>query len=140
MAFETTKLIRFHHCDPAGIVFYPQYLVLCNETVEDWFEQGLGVGFHALHHTLHRGIPMVRLECDFLGASRHGEALQFRLEVERIGNSSITWNITAGKDGKPRFRAKQTVVWADVSGPRPTAIDDAWRARFTRFMAPDPGV
>ena len=30
MIFERKKLIRFHHCDPAGIVFYPQYLVLCN--------------------------------------------------------------------------------------------------------------
>ena len=26
--FECDKLIRFHHCDPAGIVFYPQYFVL----------------------------------------------------------------------------------------------------------------
>ena len=33
--FECDKLIRFHHCDPAGIVFYPQYFVLFNELVED---------------------------------------------------------------------------------------------------------
>jgi 4-hydroxybenzoyl-CoA thioesterase len=25
--FEKHQLIRFHRCDPAGIVFYPEYLV-----------------------------------------------------------------------------------------------------------------
>jgi 4-hydroxybenzoyl-CoA thioesterase len=33
--FECDKLIRFHHCDPAGIVFYPQYFVLFNELVAE---------------------------------------------------------------------------------------------------------
>ena len=47
--FETDKLIRFHHCDPAGIVFYPQYFVLFNELVEDWFNAGLKVDFAAFH-------------------------------------------------------------------------------------------
>ena len=34
-SFESDKLIRFHHCDPAGIIFYPQYFILFNELVED---------------------------------------------------------------------------------------------------------
>lgn len=33
--FTIEKLIRFHHCEPAGIVFFPQYLVLCNEGMEE---------------------------------------------------------------------------------------------------------
>jgi acyl-CoA thioesterase FadM len=47
--FATDKLIRFHHCDPAGIVFYPQYFVLFNELVEDWFNHGLGIDFARFH-------------------------------------------------------------------------------------------
>lgn len=31
MIFRTEKLIRLQHCDPAGIVFYPQYFVLFQE-------------------------------------------------------------------------------------------------------------
>ena len=34
--------IEWGHCDPAGIVFYPRYVELCNEMVEDWFADGLG--------------------------------------------------------------------------------------------------
>ncbi|MDF6762844.1 acyl-CoA thioesterase, partial [Escherichia coli] len=35
--FERAARIRFAHCDPAGIVYFPQYLVLFNVLVEDWF-------------------------------------------------------------------------------------------------------
>lgn len=137
MIFERRKLIRFHHCDPAGIVFYPQYLVLCNELVEDWFDEGIGVNFYTLHAELQRGVPMRHLEADFLAPSMHGDELNFSLGVERIGGSSMTLAIAAEKDGKTRFKARQTVVWADLEGaPRALRIDDEWRERFSRFLVP----
>jgi len=44
-SFESQKLVRFQHCDPAGIVFYPQYFVLFHELIEDWFNDGLRVNY-----------------------------------------------------------------------------------------------
>ena len=38
MIFSTPKKIRFHHCDPAGIVFYPQFFYLLHEAQEDFFD------------------------------------------------------------------------------------------------------
>ena len=32
--FERNKRVRFAHCDPAGIVFYPRYFEMLNELVE----------------------------------------------------------------------------------------------------------
>ena len=49
MSFTVRKAIRFQHCDPAGIVFYPRYFVLMNEVVEDWFDNGLGIDFGEFH-------------------------------------------------------------------------------------------
>ena len=43
--FHSDMLVRFSHCDPAGIVFYPQYFIMFNGLVEDWFNQGLGVNY-----------------------------------------------------------------------------------------------
>ena len=40
--FERRRRIRFGQCDPAGIVFYPQYFVLFNALVEDWVSDALG--------------------------------------------------------------------------------------------------
>ena len=46
--FERALRVRFAHCDPAGIVFFPQYLVMFNGLVEDWFTDGLGVPYAEL--------------------------------------------------------------------------------------------
>jgi 4-hydroxybenzoyl-CoA thioesterase len=135
MRFERQKLIRFHHCDPAGIVFYPQYLLLCNELVEDWFDEGIGVNFFKLHAEMRRGVPMRHLEADFLAPSVHGDELTFTLGIEHLGGSSMRLAIAAGKDGKTRFKALQTVVWADLEGtPRAVRIEDDWRERFSRYL------
>ena len=37
--FEVPVLIRFAHCDPAGIVFHPQYFTIFNGVVEDFFRE-----------------------------------------------------------------------------------------------------
>jgi 4-hydroxybenzoyl-CoA thioesterase len=33
--FETTRVLRFGDCDPAGIAYYPRYFDLLNGVVED---------------------------------------------------------------------------------------------------------
>ena len=38
--------VRFRHCDPAGIVFYPRYFEMINDFVEEWFDKGMGLPFH----------------------------------------------------------------------------------------------
>lgn len=42
-AYRSTILIRFAHCDPAGIVFFPRYLEMFNNLIEDWCRDELGV-------------------------------------------------------------------------------------------------
>ena len=37
--FIKTEKIRFKHVDYAGIVFYPRFLEMLNDLVEDWFEE-----------------------------------------------------------------------------------------------------
>jgi len=40
--FVHDQLIRFSHCDPAGIVYFPRFFDLAHSTMEDWFADGLG--------------------------------------------------------------------------------------------------
>ena len=133
--FATDKLIRFHHCDPAGIVFYPQYFVLFNELVEDWFDQGLGVDFARLHGEQKRGVPMRRLECDFLSPSRIGERLTFTLAVKKIGSTSLTAEVEAGAGGVVRVRATLVLVFLSLETHRPVPCPDELRAKLARFQA-----
>ena len=41
MAFTYPHKVLFRHCDPAGIVFYPRYFEMMNDTVEAFFGTAL---------------------------------------------------------------------------------------------------
>jgi len=132
--FETDKLIRFHHCDPAGIVFYPQYFVLFNELVEDWFSGGLGIDFGNFHAVDRLGVPMAHIECDFLSPSKVGEVLRFRLAVKKIGTSSLTLAVDARAADEVRVRATLVVVLASLDAHRPVPFPAEFREKLARFQ------
>jgi len=111
MVFERAKRIRFSHCDPAGIIFYPRYAELLNEVVEDWF-----------------------LECDFLAPARFGDTLTFRLAVSAIGGSSVQLAIEALRGETPCLRAALKIVLTSLDSFRAVPIDELWRGRFAAFQ------
>ncbi len=134
--FEREKLIRFHHCDPAGIVFFPQYFVLFNELVEDWFYHGLRIDFPAFHTVEKRGFPMRKIECEFLAPSRLGEKLTLRLKVKKIGNTSLVLAVTGDVAGAERVQATLLMVLVSLTTQRPIPISPELRASLERFYLP----
>ena len=111
-AFTRERLIRFSDCDPAGIVFYPQYFVMFNGLVEDWVEEGIGVGFRKLVLDRRIGLPTVRLEADFRAVSKMGDKVQLQLRVERLGSRSISLDsrCTSADGSELRMQMKQVLV------------------------------
>lgn len=131
-AFQREQRVRFGHCDPAGIVFYPQYLVMCNELVEDWFDRGLGLPYAQLIGQRRLGLPTVRLECDFTAVSRFGDALAQTLRVHRAGRTSLDLGIEMhGPDGL-RLRVRQVLVCTSLQTHRAQPLPDDLRARVGR--------
>lgn len=87
MNFTKTEKIRFKYVDYAGIVFYPRFLEMLNDLVEDWFEEALDRPFSEMHET--NGIPTVDLKVQFKNAARLGEILTKKLWVKELKNSSV---------------------------------------------------
>ena len=87
MIFTKQEKIRFKHIDYAGIVFYPRFLEMLNDIVEDWFEEVLDRPFSKMHET--NGIPTVDLKVQFKNAARIGETLSKKLWVAELKSSSI---------------------------------------------------
>jgi 4-hydroxybenzoyl-CoA thioesterase len=85
--FIKQEKIRFKHIDYAGIVFYPRFLEMLNDLVEDWFEEALDRPFSKMHET--NGIPTVDLKVQFKNAARIGETLTKKLWVAELKSSSI---------------------------------------------------
>jgi 4-hydroxybenzoyl-CoA thioesterase len=85
--FSKPQKIKFKHIDYAGIVFYPRFLEMLNDLVEDWFEEALDRPFSKMHET--HGIPTVDLKVQFKQAARIGEILAKNLWVKELKSSSM---------------------------------------------------
>ena len=128
-AFRRPYRIRFSDCDPAGIVFYPQYFVMLNGLVEDWFDAGLGIGYRTLIIDRRIGLPSVRLEVDFTAVSRMGDDVELALAVERVGRASLTLaHAIAGAGGDVRMRMRQVLVATSLDNHRAMALPEDVRA------------
>lgn len=127
--------VRFGDCDPAGIVFYPRYFEMFNNLVEDWCAQELGVGFRDMHLAQHWGVPTVHLETDFVAPSELGEVLQARLQVRRIGGSSLHVAIQlCGPDDGERVRAKLVLAAMDLRERRAVPLPPEFARKASRFL------
>jgi 4-hydroxybenzoyl-CoA thioesterase len=91
--FQQTRVIRFSDCDPAGMVFFPQYFVMLNALIEDWFTHALGVNYAQLLGQRRIGLPTVALQSEFRAPCRMGDAVEFRLQLERMGSRSLTLRV-----------------------------------------------
>lgn len=111
--FSKMRKVHFSHCDPAGIVFFPRYLVQLNDLIEDWFNEALHVDYAELITVRKIGLPTVRLECDFLSPGAFGTTIEWQLSVERIGNASITLVVHGLADGVRRFKLRIVLVATD---------------------------
>ena len=131
--FEQTVRVRFGHCDPAGIVFYPQILVLFNALVEDWVDQALGISYAGLIGQRRIGLPTVRLEVDFRAVSRMGEDLVFGLAVDRLGTRSLTLAIDVRHGDETRVTARVVLVSTDLDSHRAVALPADLRTAVAAF-------
>ena len=136
--FTRNVLIRFRHCDPAGIVFYPRYFEMINDFVEEWFDQGLGLSFETLHVHHRVGTPLASVQCDFAAPSRWNETLTQTLVVRRIGGASFNADVSfSGPAGDIRLVASLTIVTVDLDRMKSTAMPDDLRQRMQVFLLQD---
>lgn len=94
--FTKQEKIKFKHIDYAGIVFYPRFLEMVNDLVEDWFEEALDRPFSKMHET--NGIPTVDLKVQFKAPARLGEVITKKLWVKELRNSSVLCGLQFVKD------------------------------------------
>ena len=131
--FVAQRLVRFGHCDPAGIVFFPRYFELLNGVVEDWWEH-IGLPWTSLISERRVGMPTAQLDTAFVAPSRLGETLRFELRVARLGASSLHLDHrVVGERGDERVRFAQCLVATSLDTHRPIPWPADLREAIHRF-------
>jgi 4-hydroxybenzoyl-CoA thioesterase len=133
--FVSEKLIRFHHCDPAGIVFYPQYFILFHELLEDWFNRGLDLNYADFVSRERRGLPTAHIDCDFRVPSKIGDTVQMQLSVKRVGRTSLSILVRVCAGDEVRVTANQVLVLISLEDGSLVPIPPELRERFELFAA-----
>lgn len=131
--FKKECMIRFAHCDPAGIVFHPNFFVLFNGLTEDWFREGMGFPWEKMpsHDVL---IPVVSIQSDFFKPFHIGDQGEMRLWVSHIGNSSFTVEIEFYKGEELHVKCREVMVCIDSKNRRSTPIPQDLRKKMKEFL------
>lgn len=126
-AFTRSVPIRFSHCDPAGIVYFPHYFNMFNGLIEDWYTEELGYNYAEIIMGSQFGFPFVRIECDFKVPSRMGDVIDLTLLVERVGRSSLGIAIVCHRDGIERLRARMVTAMMSITTRKPESLPQPLR-------------
>jgi 4-hydroxybenzoyl-CoA thioesterase len=113
MFSRTTRVeIQFGDCDPAGIVYYPNYFRFFDNATA-----GLLSAAFAMHkrnwldHYGIAGIPMVDTAARFIKPSSFGDVIEIRSEITELGRSSFAVRHSVSKDGELAIEAHEKRVW-----------------------------
>jgi len=129
MAFEFRLTARFFDIDRAGIVFFGRVYEYAHATLEE----ALTLMFdhqEAMFSDLGFGIPLVHSEADYTHPIKMGDKLVIRMELQRIGKRSVTFDYQiTGEDEVPRCSIRLVHAFIDMASfegiPVPQAFLDA---------------
>jgi len=132
--FLHDQLVRFSHCDPAGIVYYPAFLDLAHATKEDWFTEALGYSHFDLIRSRGIGTPTVNLQCDFFRTVEMGDVLRFEMRMLKVGASSIQYELLGKVRDIECLRILQTVVFMHLQTRKAVPIPEDLRAPIEEYL------
>ena len=112
-------LVEWGHCDPAGIVYYPQYLAWFDDCTTALFTNA-GMPTHALFRQYGIvGVPLVDVRARFLRPSTFNDELLGESTVMEFRKSSFVIRHQFLKAGVLAVEGFETRVWTETDPMNP---------------------
>ena len=124
-ALTNTRRIRIHwgDCDPMGIVFFPRYLAMFDDSTHYLFERALGINkFNAMLVYDFAGMPLVDVRARFLLPSRFGEDVDIESKIGEFRRSSFVVEHRLRKGDALAVECFETRVWIRRHPDDPNAM------------------
>ena len=107
-----TLRIEWGQCDPAGIVFYPQYLIMFDSST-GWLFERTGLTPLAMRRKYGIvGMPIVEVSARFVKPCRFDDEVVVESEIGEWGRSSFTVRHRLLRDGELALEGVEKRVWA----------------------------
>lgn len=139
--YTSEHRIRFSECDPAGIVFYPQYFIMFNDLLEQWIDSMVPEGFSSVIAQKKVGMPTVNLQADFRSISKMGDDVVLSIGVKKIGSRSLQLRLQCvGKDGVLRMEVQQVIVTTSLVTHQAIEIPEFLRDPMQAYLLEDEAI
>ncbi len=135
MAYTNTRSVRIEwgDCDPAGIIFFPNYFRIFDHSTAMLFESALGMTKYEMFKNLEfEGWPLIKTQARFLKPTRFGDDVIVESTVT-FGRSSFEIAHKLSLKGELCAECSEKRVWTvrDTSGQlKSHPIPDAVLAKF----------
>lgn len=104
--------VTFRHgqCDPAGIVYTPEFFNVFNQAIEAWFCECLGINYYDILGPRRTGLGYVQANATFFVPCTMGEEIEVFVSVTKVGRKSYELTLHAMKGELEALRGGFTVV------------------------------
>lgn len=134
--FQTSMDVQMKHCDATGIVFLPRYFEMVHTVIEHWFDEALDWPMSQILGNGGLAIPLRQVQAEFPTPSRLGDVLNWRLEVAKVGATSMDLVLTAAtsRAGDPHMLCTGQLVLVETGVMRVRNWPSAVRARAETYL------
>lgn len=133
--FKYSALARvwFSDTDAQGVVYYGRYLPYFDHARTEYHRHVAGLRVEDAEFV------MRALEVGYVAPARFDDLLELFVRVQRIGNSSVTYECAAYRlpEDVLMVTATQTLVLVDLESRRPMRVPDGLRSAVRAFEGAD---
>ena len=132
--FRHPLRVRFHECDPQGLVFNANFLAYADIAMTELYREAFG-GWSAIMDA--GGIDMVVAEANvrYLTPLHFDDEIELVASVTQIGTTAITTLVRIERDGSPVAEVTLRHVVIDPEGRGKAPITDELRSGLERYAA-----
>jgi acyl-CoA thioester hydrolase len=123
--------VRFHECDPQGVVFYAQYFAYVDVALTEMWREAFG----SYGDVVAAGTDVVVVEAGstFRASARFDDDLDVELRIARLGTTSMAMATAIRRDDELLVEGRIVHVFVDAATMGKKAIPDHMRAALEAY-------
>jgi len=128
MAVRLERGVDFPMVDLANIAYYPRIFDLAHRFFEDSWIPICDIRYADLLLVRKLGFPVVHVESDFLAPLRYGDTITATIWIDRVGESSCTWQYQFhNQESELLWTSTQVTVCVDMNSMNRISIPEDLR-------------
>ena len=133
MPFVHRLRVRFHECDPQGVVFNAHYFAYFDVALTEMWRAAFG----SYQSVVDQGTDVVVVEASatYRAPARFDEEIDVELAIARLVTTSMSTEATVRRDGELLVEGRLVHVFVDPATMAKQTIPDHVRAGLERYAA-----